>query len=148
MKTRLWSFCLLLALGLTGCDRGVKSGAGFRLPEGDAEKGKAAFLALKCNTCHQVAGVDLPAPSSKGKLNVYLGGEVTKLRSYGELVTSVINPAHGLTPGFDKKLMDGAKQSPMPEFNEVMTVAQMIDLVAFLHPRYKQLDPAPYYLAP
>jgi sulfur-oxidizing protein SoxX len=148
MNTRLWSASLLAVLGLTACNERATSGKGFRLPDGDSEKGRAAFVSLQCHTCHPVVGVELPAPPSKGQVNYFLGGEVTKLRSYGDLVTAVINPSHGLSPGFDKTKMEGAKLSPMPEFNQVMTVAQMIDLVAFLHPRYKKLDPAPYYVMP
>jgi hypothetical protein len=33
-----------------------------------------------------------------------------------------------------------AKLSPMPVYNEVMTVSQMIDLVTFLQPHYKKLE--------
>lgn len=148
MKTKLWSVSVLAALGLTACDEGPKSARGFRLPDGDPEKGKAAFVSLQCHTCHQVVGVDLPAPPSKGTNQFFVGGEVTKLRSYGDLVTSIINPSHGLSPGFDRKKLEGSNLSPMPEFNQVMTVAQMIDLVAFLHPRYKSLTPEPYYMPP
>ena len=45
----------------------------------------------------------------------------------------------------DSMKMQDTKFSPLPEFNHVMTVGRMIDLVAFLHPRYQKLDPAPYY---
>ena len=145
VNVKLWAVGILAALGLTGCNEGPKSGKNFRLPDGDAEKGKAAFVSLQCHACHQVVGVELPAPSSKSQVNYFIGGEVSKLRTYGDLVTAIIHPSHGLSPGFDRKQMEGSKISPMPEFNQVMTVAQMIDLVAFLHPRYKKLDPAPYY---
>lgn len=148
MNTKVWCISVLAAVGLTACNEGVKSGKAFRLPDGDAEKGKAAFVGLQCHTCHPVVGVELPAPSSKGPISFFIGGEVTRLRTYGDLVTSIINPSHGVAPGFDKKQMEGAKLSPMPEFNNVMTVAQMIDLVAFLHPRYKTLAPEPYYMPP
>lgn len=148
MRTTLWFISLLAVVGLAGCNEGPKSSIGFRLPDGDSDKGKAAFVSLQCHTCHPVVGVELPAPPSKGQVNYFIGGEVTKLRSYGDLVTAIINPSHGLSPGFDKARMEGSKLSPMPEFNQVMTVAQMIDLVAFLHPRYKRLDPAPYYQMP
>jgi sulfur-oxidizing protein SoxX len=136
----------LLAMGvvaafLTGCDSGPKSGRGFHLPDGDIEKGKAAFLVLKCHTCHRVNGLDLPPPSSTAPTNVVLGGEVSNIRTYGELVTSVINPSHGLAPGFKQEQLKDAKLSPMPEFNDLMTVRQMIDLVAFLQSHYKRLDP-------
>lgn len=149
MKTTQWLVGLVVIAGLSACDPGQKSAKGFRLPEGDPVRGRAAFVSLQCNTCHQVAGVELPAPPSKSPVQFFLGGEVTRLRSYGDLVTSVINPSHGLSPGFDKKrLEEGTKLSPMPEFNGIMTVAQMIDLVAFLNQSYKKLDPAPYYPMP
>jgi sulfur-oxidizing protein SoxX len=130
----------VLAAALAGCDTGPKSGRGFRLPDGDVEKGKTAFLALKCHTCHRVSGVDLPAPVSTAPTNIVLGGEVSYIRTYGELVTSVINPSHGLAPGFKKEQLKDAKLSPMPEFNDAMRVRQMIDLVAFLQSRYKKLE--------
>ena len=130
----------IIASVLTGCDTGPKSGRGLRLPEGDVGKGKAAFLALKCNTCHRVDGVELPPPVSTAPTNVVLGGEVTYIRTYGELVTSVINPSHGLAPGFKREQIKTGELSPMPEFNDVMTVRQMIDLVAFLQSRYTKLE--------
>jgi len=130
----------VLAAVLAGCDSGPKSGRGFHLPEGDIEKGKAAFLALKCNTCHRVNGVDLPSPVSSAPTNIVLGGEVSYVSTYGELVTSVIHPSHGLAEGFKKEQLKEGKLSPMPEFNDVMTVRQMIDLVAFLQSRYKKLE--------
>jgi mono/diheme cytochrome c family protein len=130
---------VVLAAVLPGCDTGPKSGRGFRLPDGDIERGKAAFLALKCHTCHRVNGIALPEPAPTAITNIVLGGEVTSIRTYGELVTSVINPAHGLAPGFKKEQLKDSKLSPMPEFNDVMTVRQMIDLVAFLQSRYRKL---------
>jgi mono/diheme cytochrome c family protein len=131
----------VLATALTACDISPKSGRGFRLPDGDVEKGKAAFLALKCHTCHRVNGVELPAPVSTAPTNIVLGGEVSYIRTYGQLVTSLINPSHGLAPGFIKGQREDGKLSPMPEFNDVMTVRQLIDLVAFLQSRYQKLEP-------
>ena len=136
---------LVLAAVLAGCYAGPKSAKGFQLPDGDVDNGKAAFLALKCNTCHRVSGVELPAPVATAPTNVVLGGEVTMIRTYGELVTSVINPSHGLAPGFKKEQIKEGKLSPMPDYNEIMTVRQMIDLVAFLQSRYAQIEEEPNY---
>jgi mono/diheme cytochrome c family protein len=128
---------LTLAL-LPGCVQGPGSSRGFRLPEGDAEKGRETFTALQCHSCHQVDGVEgLPAPSS---FNLTLGGETHRVKTYGELVTSVINPSHVVSHEYHAALVD-AELSPMPEFNHLMTVEQMIDLVAFLQPRYKLVSP-------
>ena len=144
MKT---SFTLLAAavLGLLpACHYGPKSVKGLSLPDGNIENGKKAFLALQCNTCHRVNGVELPPPVATAPTNIVLGGEVTMIRTYGELVTSVINPSHGLAPGFKKEQIKEGKLSPMPDFNDVMTVRQMIDLVAFLQSRYKEFEPYVY----
>ena len=131
----------MIATGLAGCDMGPKSSRGFRLPDGDIAQGKTAFLDLKCHTCHDVRGAELPAADSPAQTIFTLGGEVTRIRTYGELVTSVINPSHGLAPGFKEEQLQGNKLSPMPQFNEIMTVQQMIDLVAFLQSHYTQLEP-------
>ncbi len=132
-------------LFLTGCqpppgpDTASQPGPTFRLPSGDAEKGKAAFLKLQCHACHQVVGADLPAPGSKSPITVVLGGEVLKVKTYDELVTSIINPPHIVSDKYRGLLVTG--QTPMPEFNDSMTVAQLIDIVAFLHARYQKFLP-------
>jgi mono/diheme cytochrome c family protein len=144
MKSPLILTGLLILAVMSGCDRGPKSPRGFRLPEGDAVKGQQAFIALKCYTCHKVEGVELPAPTA---FSLTLGGESGRVKTYGELVTSVINPSHVLSEKYQKELTD-TKESPMPTFNHVMTVEQMIDLVAFLQPRYKLVLPDYQYLGP
>ena len=129
----------VLGFTVVSCDTGPKSARGFRLPDGNADKGKAAFISLRCYTCHKVDGVDLPPPVSSVKAPVLLGGEVTTIKTYGELVTSIIYPSHKLSEKMKEEWAREAKLSPMPEFNDIMTVSQMIDLVAFLQPRYKKL---------
>jgi len=136
--TPLLSALLVLAL-LAGCDSGPKSGRGFVFPEGDIARGQKAFVDMKCYACHQVEGVtDLPAPTVAPEKVVRLGGEVVRIRTYGDLVTAVIHPTHDRTaplPG------PAGKDNTMPVFNENMTVGQMLDIVTFLHPRYKKLEP-------
>ena len=96
----------LLAMLTTACVN-PRSSAGFRLPDGDIERGKAAFLELKCYTCHTVSGIDIGV---RGKEYAYLrsvvlGGETRRVKTYGELVTSIINPSHALAPGYPKELI-------------------------------------------
>lgn len=144
MKTNPWLTGLLLLALTTGCNTGPQSSRGFRLPDGDMARGKQAFLDLKCHTCHKVEGEDLPAPTA---FHLTLGGTTTRVKTYGELVTSIINPSHVIAPQYQAQLT-AANLSPMPEFNHLMTVAQMIDLVAFLQPHYKLPEPVvspPYY---
>ena len=65
------------------------------------------------------------------------------MKTYGELVTSIINPSHVLSPGYPKELITKNNQSAMPNFNDTMTVRQLIDLVAFLQSRYELVLPEP-----
>ena len=138
-----WSVVLLMLL--TAACGGPKSGAGLRLPDGDVERGKAAFLELKCNTCHTVAETEMAAPSKDYAYVrvVVLGGEVRQVKTYGALVTSIINPSHSLAPGYPKELITKDNQSAMANFNDTMTVRQLIDLVAFLQSRYEFVPPEP-----
>lgn len=159
MKTILLSLISALAgmsLVLTSCGgkeerREAKMNKGFRLPEGDAERGKATFVQLKCHQCHSVEGADLPPAEGNPSVRFALGGEVTKVKSYGELVTAIIQPQHVVSPEYlasIKKSGGEGQTSSMPEYNETMTVRQMSDLVVFLHGHYKQYVPAydqPYY---
>ena len=134
---------LLLALGLiTGCNRSPKSGEGFVFPEGNAENGKKAFVDMKCYKCHRIAGVtDLPAPTvSPGKVMI-LGGKMPGLRTYGDLVTSIIHPSYELSENFVRPERGMRMDSPMKAVNEKMTVEQLLDIVTFLQPRFKELEP-------
>jgi sulfur-oxidizing protein SoxX len=141
--TTKWGVILLMLL--TAACTGPKSGAGLRLPDGDVQRGKAAFLELKCNTCHTVAGTEIPSPSKDYAYVrvVALGGEVRQVKTYGALVTSIINPSHSLAPGYPKELITKGNESAMANFNDTMTVRQLIDLVAFLQSRYEFVPPEP-----
>src|SRR5688572_16774537 len=140
MKTKSLGLCFALtSLLLAGCDN-LQSGRGLRLPKGSAENGKAAFIALKCTECHAVAGVELPNPTIAKDLVLELGGDVPRLRTVGDLLTSIIHPTQGISFKMKRPAV-GAPVSAMPTVNDVMTVSQMIDLVRFLQPRYSQMAP-------
>lgn len=126
-----------ILLVTVACDSGAKSARGFRLPDGDVERGKATFIALECGQCHTVAEVELPRPEEKSDVEVSLGGEVRRVRTYGELVTSIINPSHTLAKGYPKEEITRDGKSIMSDFNDTMTVQQLVDLVAFLQSAYK-----------
>lgn len=139
MKT-WFGLCLILAgLMLAGCDR-LESGRRLRLPKGNAENGKAAFIALKCTECHTVAGVELPKPVVEPGLVVELGGNVPRLRTVGDLMTSIIHPTQSVSSKMKRPAV-GAPVTNMPDLTETMTVSQLIDLVRFLQPRYTEMAP-------
>lgn len=140
MKTYLLPILAAFALLGASC-RDPKSTRNFRLPEGDPAEGQAAFVALNCIKCHTVAGVELPSPAGPGGTMLALGGKVTRLRTYGSLLTSIAHPTDSLSRELPLRQSAKMPSSPMPEINDVMTVRQLIDLVAFLQPRYQNLNP-------
>ncbi|MFN8007804.1 MAG: cytochrome C [Terriglobia bacterium] len=130
-----------VALCWIACDPGPKSSMGFRLPDGDIEKGKATFIELRCHLCHTVAGVELPPGEPLLPVMIELGGQVREVKTYGELVTSIINPSHRFAKGYKKELIEVDGKSRMTDYTEVMTVRQMVNLVAFLQSRYEIILP-------
>jgi mono/diheme cytochrome c family protein len=120
---------------------------GFVLPQGDVARGQEVFVAFNCHGCHDIAGVDLPQRNAKPPFVVELGGKVLKVKDYGELLTAVINPDHGIAPQNKAKLMQAGmdpNQTPMPYFGDIMTVTEMTDLVEFLHAQYTKRAPNYY----
>lgn len=121
----------ILSILVGGCSR-EKSPAGFRLPDGDPTAGRAAFVELQCHACHFVDGVEMPKPSADPPVPAVLGGRVTFEPTDGFLVTSIINPSHRIT-AWPRAYAEAGGLSRMGDFTEVMTVRQLIDIVAFLH---------------
>ncbi len=138
---------ILLCMGLltSSCNEDAR---GFTLPVGDIEKGKANYVRLSCNECHSISGIEWKGGSDN--LNIFLGGEVSIKKSYGDLVTSVINPSHKIARSYkqktDAEATDQDGLSKMKNYNELMTVQELIDLVAFLQSEYKiKTQPTGYY---
>lgn len=131
-------FCLSWLL--TGCN---PEASGFSLPKGDPERGKAAFVGLRCNHCHSVANTVRQAKDQHPTIEFELGGYVTNVRTYGDLVTSIINPSHRISGGRNvgpHLTEDGG--SKMVAFNDVMTVQQLIDIAEFLRESYEVVPPS------
>jgi sulfur-oxidizing protein SoxX len=138
---------LLLPALLSACDPKDRPVKGFVLPPGDVELGKQVFIDHGCFQCHLLPTVDLPRRAPDPPVTLEIGGKVYRVKDYGELLDAVVNPNHIISPKYkmtlDKDDRNNA-QSPMPNFNEEMTVAELIDLVAFLHAQYIKTDP-PFY---
>ncbi len=120
--------------------------AGFALPEGSVADGKIEFVGLNCNTCHSVADIAWEGVEGQDE-HFKLGGEVSRVKTYGELVTAIINPSHKLARTYRVQQDTSTVQSPMENYNEMMTVQQLVDLVTYLKKQYRlQAPPTEYYL--
>jgi len=137
MLPKITTILVLAALtALTGCEADRMSEKGFSLPEGNALGGKEAFVYMHCHECHTIVGEELPTLAMADPPFVQLGGKVTRVKTYGELVTAIINPSHKLAQGYPVDLVTNDGESKMPLYNGYMTVQELIDIVAFLQPHY------------
>lgn len=131
-------------LVLSSCNEQAR---GFALPEGDTEKGKVTYERLACASCHSVSGIAWQG--AMDSLNIPLGGEVPTEKSYGYLVTSIINPSHKIARSYNQETTTEEGLSKMTNYNEIMTVQELIDLVTFLQSEYEVKIPTseyhPYY---
>ena len=138
MRATLSMTMLLLVLSLI---RAAMSGAAnaavapkepqgwkFSFPDGDANAGKTVFLNLKCHSCH---AIDIPgeklSPSRSKGAGPDLNGYSALSKEY--LAESIIKPHKTpAAPGYAVK--EG--RAGMGESNHILTVQDLIDLVAFL----------------
>ncbi len=137
MRTVLAFLCVLL---LWGCNPNSR---GFVLPEGNVASGKAAFQRLECTQCHSVG--DIEWEGGGDAIEIALGGRTTQLKTYGELLTSVINPSHKIAwpDKGEQVVVDG--ESTMRTYNDFMTVQELVDIVSFLQTEYEVVVPGyPY----
>jgi len=121
---------------LAACSGGKQAPFGFSLPEGNAEAGKATFVELACNACHSTSDVEQLEKDPSQDIAVFLGGDVSKVKTYAHLVTSVINPSHRISGVNPPEMVKINGQSRMPVYNSLMTVEQLIDVVTYLQPHY------------
>ena len=136
MRARFYPLVATLALGLVACGTGPKGSLGFTLPDGDPEKGKDHYITFQCNACHSNSQVPQLSGADAAGSAIEIGGETTRVRTYGELVTSIINPSHRVARRSSANMADDSGQSKMVNYNDVMTVSQLIDLVAFVQSSY------------
>ncbi len=138
MKTIL--IFVALVLGAAGCTPGPQSAEGFRLPDGNAANGEDIFRYIGCQTCHSLVA-EAVDPGRDDRM--VLGGDITRVKTYGDLVTSIINPSHKISPAAPEAMKsdDGASLMEMANLNDKLTVTELIDLVAFLQGQYNVVPP-------
>ena len=115
-----------------------------QFPLGSVQRGREAFVALECNSCHRVDDAEIPPPPAPSPFNVVLGGHTPRIESYGDIITAIVNPSHRLARSY-RAAAGRDVPSPMAArfLNEVMTTQQLVDIVAFLRTQYDYIPPPP-----
>lgn len=138
---------LLSGVVLAACSPEGKPVRGFVLPKGDVTQGEQVFIDFNCHGCHTIPGREFPDVDFTPPFILEIGGEVYRVKNYGELLTAIVNPDHIISPKYVNMLSDAGRDaviSPMPNFTEEMTVAELIDVTEFLHAQYTRLQPQYY----
>jgi len=91
--------------------------------------------------------MDLPRVALADPPFVELGGAVTRVKTYGDLVTSIINPSNKLAEGYPLDEVSNDGVSKMYVYNDFMTVQELVDVVMFLQPQYEVVIPYTAYPA-
>ena len=141
------TLCAITLGVLSACSDEGKSVKGFVLPGGDIAQGEQVFVDFNCHGCHTIPDMEFPEVVFTPPFILEIGGEVYRVKNYGELLTAVVNPDHIISPKYVAMLEKADREaviSPMPYYGEEMTVAELIDLVAFLHAQYSRLQPQYY----
>jgi hypothetical protein len=109
---------------------GVPPGWRFAWPDGDAGKGREAFVKLECYQCHEVQGESFPPvapdPTRRGPALTGMGGH----HPAEYFAESILNPNAVIVDGAGHTGPDG--RSIMPDYRDSLTLAETIDLVAYL----------------
>jgi sulfur-oxidizing protein SoxX len=143
MRTRAFLTLLLgFAFVAGGCDQDARmSEQGFRLPDGDAGAGRETFVYMQCTQCHSIKGEEFEEIPGMDPPYVELGGTVTQVKTYGQLVTAIINPSHQLARRYAEEVVSENGESNMYNYNRHMTVQELINLVMYLQPTYNVVVP-------
>jgi uncharacterized protein involved in high-affinity Fe2+ transport len=109
---------------------GVPPGWRFSWPAGDPQKGREVFVKLECYQCHEVKGESFPPveqdPTRRGPALAGVGDH----HPAEYFAESVINPNAVIVTGPGHTGPDGL--SIMPDFRDSLTLAETIDLVAYI----------------
>ncbi len=109
---------------------GVPPGWRLTVPPGDPRAGREVFAKLECFKCHAIQGERFPQVA-RGPEDA--GPDLTGMGSHHPpeyLLESILNPNAVIVTGPGYTGPDGL--SIMPDYRESLTVAELIDLVAYL----------------
>jgi mono/diheme cytochrome c family protein len=109
---------------------GVPPGWRFSWPAGDARKGREVYAKLECYQCHEVKGESFPPvaqdPTRRGPALSGMGAH----HPAEYFAEAILNPNAVIVTGDGYTGPDGL--SIMPDFRDSLTLAETLDLVAYI----------------
>ena len=107
------------------------------VPKGSETAGKTLFVEKGCYQCHAAGDVSLPRSELEEKLIIDLGGREHEGWSRDEFAREIMDPQHTVAPEYRVIMITlgdklKAESSPMPGFNDVLTVSDLTHLATFL----------------
>ena len=85
---------MVTLLALAACTGDAKPVKGFVLPQGDIAQGEQVFVDFNCHGCHTIPNMEFPETEFEPPFILEIGGEVYRVKNYGELLTAIVNPDH------------------------------------------------------
>ena len=109
---------------------GVSPGWQFQVPAGNPTAGREAFVTMRCHSCHTVTGESFPpVPPTESSPGPDLAG-MGAAHPVAYLAESILNPNAIVVTGPGYVGSDGL--SIMPDYSDLLTVRQLLDLVAYV----------------
>lgn len=114
-------------------EHGMPADWKFTLPKGNPVQGRKIFLKMECYKCHEIMGETFPAVAEKER---GIGPELSQMAGMHPVeffAESIINPNAVVDPKAKELGYVGEDgKSKMPEYSDVLTVRQAVDLAAYL----------------
>jgi len=103
------------------------------LPQGDPAQGRRIFVEVECYKCHEIKSETFPAVAFAEK---GVGPELSQMAGMHPIeffAESIIDPNAVIdSDAKEKGYLGGDGKSKMPNYNDVLTIKQVLDLTAYL----------------
>lgn len=107
------------------------------VPKGISVAGKTLFIEKGCYQCHVAGDLEFPETVLPHTLLIELGSDEQAGWSRDDFARAILAPNHTVNPDYEKAMMalgDNFKavNSPMPGFNDILTVSDLVHIATFL----------------
>tara|TARA_R110000850_G_scaffold59437_2_gene137271 strand:+ start:1261 stop:1686 length:426 start_codon:yes stop_codon:yes gene_type:complete len=107
------------------------------VPAGSITAGQTLFVEKGCYQCHYAGEIDLPPSKLNSELFIRLGVKKHTQWDRDDFARSIMNPNHTVSEEYRIVMITlgdkfKAENSPMPSFNDMLTVSELIHLTTFL----------------